>query len=110
MAQFAPTGPAAPSVVSTRSKTTPTIQNVTLVAAATEYSITIPTASVAFSIRTRGCSKCQFAFTSGDSGTNYITLWPGETYNEEGLTSNASITIYIQTPKAGEILEVWSWT
>lgn len=110
MAQFAPTGPAAPSVVSTRSKTTPTLQNVTLAVANTEYSVAIPTASVAFSIRTRQCSKIQLAYVATESGTKYITIWPGETYVEEGLTSTASITLYVQSPKAGEVLEVWSWT
>lgn len=110
MAQFAPTGPASPSVVSTRSKTTPDIQNVSLAVAGTEYSITIPTASVSYAIRTRNCSKLQLAFTATESSTKYITIWPGETYGEEGLTSTASITLYVQSSTAGEVLEVWTWT
>jgi len=110
MAQFAPTGPASPSIVAVRTKTTPVIQNVTLALANTEYSIVVPTASVSYSIRTRGCSKLQLSFTATQSGTNYITVWPGETYNEEGLTSAASITLYVQSKTAGEVLEVWTWT
>ena len=110
MANFAPTGPAAPSSVSTRSKTTPDIQNVDLILANTEYSVILPASTVAFSFRTRNCSKLRLAYTVGATATEYITIWPGETYTEEGLTDSASITLYVQSSTASEILEVWSWT
>lgn len=96
--------------IANRSKTTPSIQNVSLTLASTEYTITIPSNSVEFSIRTRKDSKLQLAFNSTESGTTFITIWPGETYTETALTSTASLTLYVQSSKANEILEIWSWT
>lgn len=111
MSRFAPTGGVTSGgTTSIRSKTTPAIQNVSLVLANTEYSITIPVNTVEFSIRTRKNSLLKLAYTATESGTKYITIWPGETYTESAITDSASLTLYVQSSKADEIIEVWSWT
>ena len=88
--------------------TTPTIQNVTLATAGTEYTITLPANTERFKIRVRGSSKLQIAYTSGQTGTNYISIYPGACYEEAALDI-ASLSIYVQASKSGETLEIVSW-
>ena len=88
---------------------TPVITNVSLPTASTQYSVTLPSTTKRFYIKLRGDAKMQIAFISGQTNTNYVTISPGSTYKEENLTLTGSLTIYLQTTKNSQVLEVLSW-
>lgn len=86
---------------------TPTIYNVSVPLAATEVSQALSAGVKRFTIKVRGNSTLQLAFTSGQSGTNYISIPFGCTYTEDGL--NFSGTLYFQTVKASQTVEILEW-
>lgn len=89
----------------------PGIINLSLVTAATEGSIVLPQDAVRFILKARNNSKLQFSFTSGQSGTTFITVRKGSIHVEEGLALTSSKTIYIQAPNDnGEVVELLYWT
>lgn len=95
---------------SSTAKGTPDVQNVDATLAATEYSVTLPANTVAFRIRSRDPrTKLQYAYTAGQSGTTYLEIPTGNTLVEEGLTPG-SRTIYFQSSKASQVVEVLSWS
>ena len=87
---------------------TPVIKNITTVLAATEYSYAFPANTKRFKIKARGNAKLQLAFISGQSGVEYITIFPGSSYIENDLTLS-SVTAYFQSTKANEVVEICSW-
>ena len=89
--------------------TTPSIVNQPAILATTEYSYTFPANTKRFSLRTRGNAKIQLAFVPGQSGINFSTVFPGNKYEETNLNLTA-LTIYFQSSKAGEIVEIVTWT
>jgi hypothetical protein len=89
--------------------TAPTIANQVTLLANTEYSYTFPLNTKKFSLRTRGNAKLQLSFVAGQTGVNYITIFAGSKYEEIGIVT-ASITAYFQSNKAGETVEILSWT
>ena len=86
----------------------PVITNFNALLANTEYNYTFPVNTKKFKFKARGNSKIQFSFTNGQSSTQYITIYPGGIYEETGLGS--TVTIYFQTSKANEIVEILSWS
>lgn len=109
---FSPSG-ASPITGSTTlvGKKTPNIQNVSLPVAGTEYSFTIPAGSVYCEFISQECGKLQFAFTATESSTKYRTVWPGNEYIINNLdSSNGAITVYVQSTKTNDVLEIVSWT
>ena len=98
----------AQSSVTIAGVTTPDIQNISLALADTEYTVTLPASTKRFRLQVRGTSKLKLAYTLGQSGSNYITVWPGAYYTETELDIN-SLSIYVQASKSGEILEIVSW-
>jgi len=112
MGIFSPSG-ASPITGSTTlvGKKTPTIQNLSMPTSGTEYSFSIPASSVAIEFMSRECGKIQFAFTATESGTTFRTVWPGAEYPIENLdASNGAITVYVQSTKDNDVLEIVSWT
>lgn len=89
--------------------TTPLVINQIATLANTEYSYTFPANTKKFSLRTRGNAKIQLSFVSSQSGTNFITISPGNSYEEKDLKL-VSVTAYFQLNKAGETVEILSWT
>lgn len=114
MGVFSPAGAPSPaSVTSTGAKTTRVNQTETLLVAGNEYTISFPSDLKAYRIRIRNGgvgTKLQIASASGESSTNYETLIPGVQYWEENLASLAGFELYVQSNKAGTVLEVVSWT
>lgn len=96
--------------VSFAGKKTPTIFSVPAATASTEYSITIPQATKKYRFRNRGNARVQYSFVSGSSGSNYITVKPGNIEVEENLQLDSNLTIYFQTPKSGQEIEVLLWS
>jgi len=90
--------------------TSPTIANILLVAANTEYSYAFPSNTSKLEIRARGNAKLQLAYNSGQTNTNFVTVFPGNSYEEKNLNKSVSFTLYFRANKAGEVLEILSWT
>lgn len=95
----------------TEAPNTPTIAIVSAPTANTEVSYVIPTGTnrLFFRVR-RGVAKSKFAFVSGDTnGSDYVTLMPGNFWMEDGLDTVAGLTLYIQTNKPSQEIEVLTW-
>jgi len=96
------------NVIGGTEDTTATIFNVTLVSANTEFSQVLPPNIKGFEIKARGTSRLQLAYTVGDSGSNFITIDPGSSFSESYFY--ASKTLYFQSTKAGETVEIITYT
>lgn len=88
--------------------TTPTIYNVAVPLANTEVSQALSTGTKSFTIRVRGHARLQLAFASGNSGTDFLTIPSGANLTQENL--NFDGTIYFQTSKASQVVEILEWT
>lgn len=97
-------------VVKTPNPTNPTIYNLTASLAATEYNHVVAAGTLYFKISARGLSTLKLSFTSGQSGTVYVTIPSGSKWCSPNLSGTASLTIYFQTTKSNEVVEVEEWT
>lgn len=89
--------------------TTPNIANVVTLLANTEYQHSFPANTKKFIVQCRGSAKLKLAFVVGNTNTNYITLFPGNSYKEEALNVSG-LSVYFQSSKAGETVEILSWS
>ena len=89
-------------------KTSPVIHNINLPLANTEYSQAFQTNVKSFIVRPRSKTDLQFAFTSGESATNYITLKAYGVYEETGI-SVSNLTIYLQSGVDNTEVEILEW-
>lgn len=94
--------------VSTNAGATPTIFNLATPLANTEYSQAIPSGTTKLLIRARSTAQLQFAFSVGDSSTNFITIPRGTSYSSDNLLLSG-VTLYIQSSLAGNVIEVLTW-
>lgn len=90
------------------SVSTPTIANLNVATKNTEVSYVLPINTQKFKVRARGLSKVQLSYNAGTTNSNYYTIDPGNTYEEQDL--NAPVTIYLQTSKDNEVIEILSWS
>lgn len=115
MSSFTPAGsggqPSTPVVVDGLTVITPTIANVPMALASTEYSYVLPANTRRFLIllRTPSTAKMKLAYASGDSGTLYVTVNPGCHYGEGEILSPA-LTLYFQATLSGQVAEIVSWS
>lgn len=86
------------------------VANYAMPLANTEYTFSLPSGIKNFSFQTREGGLIKVAKTLGQSGITYFSIYPGVTYNIESVTGNSTITIYVQSPKASQTLEVIYWT
>lgn len=105
-----PTG-AATAVKQQPPVTTPTIYNLTLVAADTEYSQALNDNTREFRFRCRTLFDVRFAFEADKVATPtapYLTLPGGSDYwsDNDNLTST---TLYFATDEAGVVIEIEEW-
>lgn len=89
--------------------TTPTIYNVAVTLANTEYSQALSASTKRFSIKMRGFSDLKLAYVSGQSGTIFITIPGGSSYEEINLAGTTALTLYFQSPSASQDVEVVQW-
>jgi hypothetical protein len=89
--------------------TTPTIYNLSAPTANTEVSQALPVNTKKLLIRCRGDARTQFAFVSGQSGSNYITIPIGAMYAQD-LLLLSSTTVYLQTSLSSQTIEILIWT
>jgi len=87
---------------------TPTVANVTMASANTEYSYTFPDNTKRYTIQNRKNGLVKFCFTTGETGTKYISLFPGQVHDELNITKD-SLTIYFESPLPNQLLELLSW-
>lgn len=85
------------------------LANITTVLANTEYSYAFPANTKKLKLKARGTAKLQIAKTTGQTNTNYISVSPGAIFLEENINVPA-FTLYFESNKAGEVIEIWSWT
>jgi len=109
MAQFAPSGPAPLSTVAVQGSTAPTIANVDMTNANTEYSYFLPAGTKQFVLKMRTANKLQLAYISSGSNINYITVPMGVYWGRSNLTLATGLTLYFQSPAANQVLEIESW-
>lgn len=88
----------------------PHVLNTPVPLAATEYSATLPKETKRFILRMRNASKCQIAYVSGQTVSNYATMNMGVVYQEGQLTLTAPLTIYFNSVKPSEVAEIIYWT
>lgn len=85
---------------------TPGIVNIQANNANTEYSYTLPSDTKKFLIQAR-LGKLRLAFNSGGSNTTYITINYGCSYIVENIKTSA--TLYFQSNKANDVVEINTW-
>lgn len=92
----------------------PSIENLTLTSANTEYSLSTPDDCRHFSMQNRSTQPTRFAFTTGIVATptgSYMTLKAGGVWNApEKLFSTSALTVYLACSAAGTIVEALYWT
>jgi hypothetical protein len=90
---------------------TPLIVNISAPIANTEYSYTIPTNSKKILIRVRdGLAKMRLAFVLGDTTIKYISMSMGAIFTEDNMKTSPGFTVYFQTSKPDQVVEILSWT
>lgn len=82
-----------------------TAANVSVPTSATEVEIVIPTSAIWFSIYNRTTGLTKIGFLTGESGTNYITLNPGDEH-EYVKKSGVAMSLFVQCPKATQVIEM----
>jgi hypothetical protein len=113
---FSPSGPS--SIATSSSGTPPSnpiklpdITNPFLPVAATEVTLSLPATMVQFTLRSRTrLAKLQIAYVATESGTKFVTIYPGKVYERKNIDPTAGLTLYIQSNKASTTLELETWT
>ncbi|MBA7580360.1 hypothetical protein ES708_22251 [subsurface metagenome] len=88
---------------------TPTIYNVALTDADTEYSQALPANTRKFLIKCRASYPIQLAFTNGASETTFLTIPANMTYYED-LIALPAVTLYFRCLTAAQVAEIVAWT
>lgn len=86
----------------------PTIYNLTLTNANTEYSQALNAFPAYITIQCRSVADLKVAFTSGQSGTTYITIPAGSSYTFPMQIAGVK-TVYVQSPSASAVVEILEW-
>jgi len=93
---------------STNLVTLPVIANISVPTANIEQSYSLPSNTKRFKLQARGDSKIQLAYTNGQTNVQFITVFPGNDYNE--INIEGSLTLYFRTNKNNETIEILSWS
>ena len=89
---------------------TPLIANVLVPLAATESSQVIAAGTKRFTMKTDSLAEIKFAYIATTSGTTFVTIPEGASYEEQGLDLSSPITIYFQINKPGITVEFVFWS
>lgn len=90
------------------SNTQVTIYNVTTTLADTEYSQSLPSDTKGFLLRSRNLATTKIAYASGGTGSDYLTVLPGNVYEDKYFYS--SQTLYFRSSVAGAIIEIVAYS
>lgn len=87
----------------------PTIYNLSMPTSGTEYSQALSENTKKIMVKTRDrTAKLRIAFVSGNTNTLWITLEAGAVFFEENLDLEGA-TIYLQSDKNGQVVEILQW-
>jgi hypothetical protein len=86
------------------------IENASMPTKDTEYSYALPVGTKWVICQNRQDGLIKITATSGESGTNYFTIFPGQQREYIFLNSNTAQTLYFQSPKDNQLLEIESWS
>lgn len=92
--------------VSTETIDTPQVVNHDLTLANTEYSILLPTGTKTFALQNRSDGLIKLKTTAAGA---HFTLFPGQPYYIANIKGSASVTIYAESPKGSQTLEIIAW-
>ena len=91
-------------------KGTPGSRIVNIASANTEQPLVFPASAVSISVTNETTNAIfKASWQSGESGSQYFSIKPGQQYKEENLIS-PSLTLYVQSDKAGSDMHVVEWT
>ena len=85
------------------------IYNVPCATASTEYSQALSSGVVQLFLRSRHGGKIQMSFVAGETGSKFITVPAGSGWNAMGL-SLVGKTLYFQSDKNSDVIEIEEWT
>lgn len=88
--------------------TTPLIAALPLTTASTEYSYTFPDDTKRYIIQNTGNHLVEVGISTGFSTLKW-TMFPGDRLTEKEVELTG-FTLYFKSPKAAQLLEIWSWT
>ena len=88
--------------------TTTTIFNVNIISAGIEVSQALPANTKHFIIRSRNAGQLRLAYSLGGTSTSYLTIPKGSSYEDEEYY--VSQTIYFQSTKPGDVIEIVAFT
>lgn len=95
----------------------PTINNLTLTDANSEYSQVLPSFTSGFTVFARpaadgAIADLRLAFVSGGTGTTFVTIPGGSRFTPlpTPLSFPGARTIYLRSPTAGTVVEILSWS
>lgn len=98
------------AIIGTGAVTTPAIANIAVASSGVEFSYTFPDNTRQASLRVRdGNAKIQYAWETGKSGTEFITVQMGNIEVVEGINLSNK-TIYFQLSKGTKIVEIISYS
>lgn len=86
--------------------TTPTIYNLSMPVANTEYSQVLADGTKKITVRARTKAEIKIYFSSGSS--EWITLKGGAVFSEENLDLSG-VTIYLQSNVGSQMAEILEW-
>ena len=85
------------------------VRNISLPIANTEITITLNASTKMFVLQNRDVGLLKLSYALGQSGTAYFTIWPGNKYSVSNLSGSSAISLYIQSPKGLQTLELEEW-
>ena len=88
--------------------TTPEIFNLNIINQGQEYSQALPANTKAFIIRSRNKGRLRLAYSSGGTNADYVTIPNGSSFKDVNFYTGA--TLYIQSTKPGDIIEIVAYT
>jgi len=89
-------------------KSRPTIKNVDITSADTEYSYALPSGTRKFTIKLRDPGyPLKLAMVAMGSGTTYVNIPQGGTYAIDDIRT--PLTLYFQSPQSSMVAEIISW-
>lgn len=86
---------------------TPMVDDLTLVAANTEYTYVFPQTTKSFMIRNMGNAFINYSYASG--GT-FRAMFLTEEIFRQNLSLSGPLTVYLKSVKANQLLEIEYWS
>lgn len=87
----------------------PIIENISIPTKNIEQSHQLPASTRRFKLWSRSRASLKISFIAGDTGTDFITVISGNKYKEVGLDPTQTYTVYFQSTKDNDVLEVLTW-